>query len=196
MRRFILRLCIALLTFSLGCGVFFVQKQIKGTPYSDQLSLRFIPEKTVVKIDEYPVVKLYITNNGNETVTLVRPGDGSESAWRTPIVQWSILDAGDATSHPAAPDLTPKFRGCGNINALKWNEVFTVAPGETIEIERGLPTFRKAGNYRVTMFYTNRPSMQWLGVELGTHHPIAMWRVRNSTECSLTSNEVLFTVTE
>jgi hypothetical protein len=42
----------------------------------------------------------------------------------------------------------------------------------------------------------NRPSKPFGGVELGTHNPIAMLRVRNSTECTLTSNEVLFSVTE
>ncbi|HEX6650894.1 MAG TPA: hypothetical protein VF075_15190 [Pyrinomonadaceae bacterium] len=59
-----------------------------------------------------------------------------------------------------------------------------------------LPSFRKPGTYKVSLSYENQPSREWGGIELGTHHPIAMWRVKHSTECSLTSNEVLVTVTE
>jgi len=92
--------------------------------------------------------------------------------------------------------MEPKVRMCGNINALKWDEVFRLAPGETKELAEYMPAFRKPGNYRVRVLYANRPWMKWLGIELGTHDPIAMWRVKHSTETTVISNEVFFTVNE
>ena len=192
MRRFIKRLCISLVTFLLGLGVFLGLEKITGSPYSNQLTLTLVPETPILGVGETTAIKFHITNNGNETVTLVNPGDGSEVGWRTPILRWWVIEDGNITEHPT------EFEGtrCGNIQALKWNEVFTVAPGETKVIDKSLwlSPFRKPGTYRVKFFYDNRPSMQWGGIELGTHNPIAMWRVRNSTECTLTSNEVIFTV--
>ena len=196
MRRFIFTFCIALLTFVLGIGAYLASEQIQTSEHSDDLSLRFVSETSVLRVDDYPNVKLYITNNGDKTVTLVHPGDGSTDGWRTPIVQWFIREAGDQKPHPAEPDLTPKFRMCGNINPLEWDDVFTLGPGETKELKAWFPSFRKPGNYRVQILYANRPSKPFGGLELGMHHPIAMWRLKHSTETTLISNEVVFTVTD
>ena len=196
MRRFILKFWIALLTFTLGLGIFVGWRQITSTSRSSELTLRFVSETPVLRVEETPSIKLYITNNSDETVTLVHPGDGSYSAWRTPVVQWSIREAGDLTPHPTGPDFEPKFRICGNTSPLKWSNVFRLSPGETKEIKAGLQPFTRPGSYRVQFFYANRPSKPFLGIELGTHNPIAMLRVKYSTECTLTSNEVLFSVTE
>jgi hypothetical protein len=195
-KRLVFRLSIALLTFILGLAAFVGLDYLKGSPFSNELTLQLVAERQIVKIDEYPDFKVYITNHGKDTVTLVEPGDGSESAWRTPIVQWSILEAPDWRQHPGVPDMEPKVRSCGNVNALDWEEVFRLAPGETKELTGHMPAFRKPGTYSVTVLYANRPLMNWLGVELGTHHPIAMWRVRHSTETTITSNEVFVTVHE
>ena len=196
MRRFSFRLGISLLTFALGVGAFIGWEQLKGSSFEDELTLRFVPQRTVVRVGEYPEINLYITNHGKDMATLVQPGDGSGSAWRTPVVEWSILEAGEWKEHPAVPDMEPKVRMCGNINALKWDEVFRLAPGETKELAEYMPAFRKPGNYRVRVLYANRPWMKWLGIELGTHDPIAMWRVKHSTETTVISNEVFFTVNE
>ena len=192
MRRFIKGLCISLVTFLLGLGVFLGLEKITGSPYSKQLTLTLVSETPVLRVDEAAMVKLHLTNNGDETVTLVHPGDGSEVGWRTPILRWWTNEDGKLTEHPTKSESDR----CGNMKALKWDEIFSLAPGETKVIEDGvwLPPFRKSGTYTVKFVYENRPSMQWGGVERGTHSPIAMWRVRNSTECTLTSNEVIFTV--
>ena len=196
MRRFFFTFWIALLTFVLGVGASLVWEQVRGVSHSNELNLFFVSESPVLKVDEYPRVKLYITNNGDKTVTLVHMGDGSADGWRTPIVHWSIREAGDQTPHPTEPDLEPKLRMCGNINALKWNDVFTLGPGETKELKAWFPSFRKPGNYRVQILYANRPSKPFGGLELGMHHPIAMWRLKHSTETTVRSNEVVFTVTD
>ncbi len=192
-KRLSFRFCLGVLTFVLGLGAFIGWEKLKGSPHSDELTLRFVSGTEALRADEYPTVKLYITNNGKETVTLVHPGDGSEVGWRTPVVQWSIQGPGDETPHfPFDHELIR----CGNINTLKWDDVFRLAPGETKEMKTWLPRFKAPGQYRVQIFYANRPWMKWSGIELGTPNPIAMWRVKNSTECSLSSNELFFTVTE
>src|SRR5919201_6135680 len=69
-----------------------------------------------------------LLNKGKETVTLVTPGDGSDCGWRTPLVGWSVVKV--SADNPRAgkhPDKVPLHRGarCGNVNALKADEVFT-----------------------------------------------------------------------
>jgi hypothetical protein len=46
------------------------------------------------------------------------------------------------------------IRFCGNINAVGWNEVFKLAPGETkqLEIWSYIPPFREAGTYKALPF--------------------------------------------
>ena len=191
MKRFIFSLCITLLTFLVGLGIFFGLQQIKGSPHSDQLSLKLVLETPVIKVAEPAKIKFIITNNGNETVTLVHPGDGSSAGMRTPILRWWVIENGKLTEHPMEVELIR----CERIQALQWDEVFRLPPGETKEItERWLPPFGRPGTFKLRFFYENRPSLRWDGIEMGMHNPIAMWRVRNSTECKLTSNEVEFTV--
>lgn len=196
-RRIIFGLCITLLTFLIGLGTFLGWEDIKGIPSSNDLGLHFLTSTPILKVGENPAISLYITNYGTETVTLVMPGDGSESGWRTPVVWSSTLEAGDLRPHSNTPDFT-RISRCGNMNSLKWDEVFRLAPRESKEIGEWvwLPPFRKPGSYRVKIYYVNQPSLIWRRWELGPHNPIAMWRVKNSTETNLSSNEVLFTVTE
>ena len=191
LKPILFRLCIALFTFVLGIVAFLAWGQIASSGHSNELNLRLVLNAAVLRVDESPGVKLYVTNNSNQTVTLVQPGDGSVRGWRTPIVHWSI------TQLDSTETIDPRMGFvCGNIEALRWNEVFTLSPGETKDMTTWLPGFRKPGTYRVSLSYENQPSREWRGIELGTHHPIAMWRVKHSTECSLTSNEVLVTVIE
>ena len=207
MKRLLFRLIVALLAFSVGVSAFFVwdgirllpsrtQARLIGSPHSTELSLLLSAQNSVLRVGEDPNIQIHITNNGSETVTLVHPGDGSESGWRTPVVQWSILEAGDPAGHPTGPGSDHKVDRCGNINALGWGEVFRLGPGESKELKEWLPPFRKPGSYRVTFLYANRPSIEWKGMVLGMHNPAAMWRVRHSTESTLASNEVTFTVSE
>ena len=207
MRQLLFRIGITILAFAIGLTAFFIwdgigllphkiQTSIIGSSYSDNLSLRLSANSSILRAGEAPVVQLSITNNGNETVTLVHPGDGSESGWRTPITEWSIISAEDTSQHPSVPDLSVRVRDCGNMNALEWDEVFRLTPGETKEIEYWSPPLMEPGVYRVAFLYANRPSVRWEGMSFGFHNPLAMWRVRHSTECTLVSHEIVFTVNE
>ena len=200
MKRFILRVAVALLTFILGIWAFLMWETVrapwKDAPRSDQLTLVMTAPTTVVRRESASPFTIYVTNNSDQKVTLVHPGDGSEVGWRTPIVQWSILENGDASVHPAFPQPDRRFSRCGNIDNLKWRDVFTLDPGETKQLEAFMPPFRKPGSYKVKFLYENRPSLEWQGYEMRIHHPLAMWRVRHSTECTLASNEISLTVIE
>jgi hypothetical protein len=143
---------------------------------------------------EQPKVNIVITNGGREPVVLVRPGDGSDRDLRTPLVKW-LVEPVPGEGEPEA--ILRAVMPCGNINALRPDEVFTLAPGGSESFRTHLwATFSKPGKYRVRYEYENRPSMEWGGIVLGTHDEGTMRRVRESTACKLTSGEVIFTVTE
>ncbi len=199
-KRFALRVGIALLTFLLGTAAFFVVQEIRGflivPTHASEVSMWVVQKAATVRTYEPAPVEVYITNDSNETVTLVHPGDGSEAGWRTPVVQWSIVKAGEQASHLTVPNFEPQMRRCGNVNALDWEEVFTLEPGQTKKLEGSGPWFAKAGEYSLKFFYANRPSTKWLGYEMGMHNPFAMWRVKHSTEVTLSSNVINFAVIE
>jgi hypothetical protein len=142
-----------------------------------------------------------ITNTGYETATLVQPGDGSTTGWRTPIVSWSVLEMTDKAEHPleAVPE---SGGGCGNINRLTPDQVLDIAPGETKEVRAewaswpSQPFGVPGKKYRMVVLYTNRPNLTWQGTPLGVHDPGAMKRVKQSTACSLVSNELVFTIAQ
>ena len=184
----------------LACGTVMISLGVSAADSEDKapaLVMQLSSPKTTLKVKEQPQVSVSITNNGEKPVTLVQPGDGSESGWRTPIINWSVLEANSKAKHPtqAAPQRRAR---CGNINRLKAEEVFTLAPGESKELKNWiyLEPFAKAGKYKVVFLYANRPTLKWSGIPLGEHDAKAMGRVKNSTECSLVSNEVSFTIRE
>jgi hypothetical protein len=143
---------------------------------------------------EQPKVDVVIVNRGREPVVLVRPGDGSDRELRTPLVKW-LVEPVAGEGDPAG--ILRAVMNCGNINALRPGEVFTLVPGESETFRTHVwATFSKPGKYRVRYEYENRPTMEWGGIVLGAHDEEAMRRVRESTACKLTSNEVIFTVTE
>lgn len=203
-----IKIITALVTFSIGISAFFVwdvinllpnsiQTRIVGKSHSDKISLQISSEKTSVKIGEELSLKVLVTNNDTETVVLVNPGDGSEQGWRTPIVQWSVIEAGEKTQHPVEPipDTRPR---CVNMNRLKSEEIFSLSPGETRELDwTYLPPYRKNGTYKVAFLYANSPSIEWRGESaINYHNPVALWQAKHSTETNLISNEIIFTVSE
>jgi hypothetical protein len=161
------------------------------------LELKADAEATVGK----PVkVTATVVNQGKEAVTLVQPGDGSDFGWRTPVVGWSAVKVASAdakANHPNKPELD-HGRRCGNINALKMDEVFTVEPGKKKDLAEwvGQPSMPEPGTYKVVFYYANEPGRKWKGVPLGEHDAGAMARVQQSTPCKLKSNEVTITVKE
>src|SRR5438067_2030418 len=93
-----------------------------------------------------------IINHGQQAVTLVQPGDGSDCGWRTPVIEWvingKVEGAGRLIEEVSKADspvrkpvlkpacLSPDFARsdrCGNINALKPDEVFVLKPGERVK---------------------------------------------------------------
>jgi hypothetical protein len=163
---------------------------------SGDLTLRVSTENTALRVAEWPVIDVTITNNGTETVNLVHPGDGSDAGWRTPIVAWSVIEVSSSATHPTKPSETPAERMCGNINPLESHEVFALLPGETKKLSTwgALAPFNEPGAYKVVFLYANRPSLEWKGIPLGEHNKVTMWLVRLSTSVTLSSNELLFTV--
>jgi len=158
------------------------------------LSVELKAETTSISVMEQPKVNVIISNRGSDPVVLVRPGDGSDRELRTPLTRWLIEPVpgeGDAEG------ILRTVMNCGNINALRREEVFTLAPGQSENLPMSVwAVFSKPGKYRVRFEYENRPSMEWGGIVLGQHHEGTMLRVRKSTACKLTSNEVIFVVTE
>ena len=152
----------------------------------------------IVKADETPHLSVSLENHGWRSVTLVQPGDGSLDGWRTPVISWTGFN----------PDF-PSGR-CGNINALKKDEIFTIAPGEKVQLNSGwiqasfLGQFPKQigtfllqpGTYEVGFNYSNVPKLKWAGIPLGRHNWFAMRRLRNSTPFEGTSNTVKIVVVD
>ena len=140
----------------------------------------------VIKVDQRPQISISLVNRDKKSVTLVKPGDGSLDGWRTPIISWSGIN-----------DDYPSLR-CGNINALKKDEVFTIEPGKMVQLGSGWahPHFGLPGTYQVAFNYENVPKLEWTGIPLGRHDWFAMRRVRNSTPFNGTSNTVTITVVD
>jgi len=158
------------------------------------LSLTVSAEATSIHVMEHPKVSIVITNRGREPVVLVRPGDGSDRDLRTPLIKWVVEPVpGEGESD----GILKAVMFCGNINALRPDEVFTLASGQSETFRTNVSVaFSKAGKYRVRYEYENRPSMEWGGIVLGEHDEGTMRRVRESTACTLTSKEIVFTVTD
>jgi hypothetical protein len=139
------------------------------------------------------VGEVRIVNRGTKPVTLVQPGDGSGSHWRTPRVGWSVLKVGAAGRHPdTVVPMTERSR-CGLYGPVQAKEVFTLAPGKSVALEDrwSSPEFPGPGIYRVVFYYENDPACR------GTwnHDDEALLRqVRGSFPCLLKSNELTLTV--
>jgi hypothetical protein len=160
------------------------------------LELHISAKETSLTQGEQPQIHATITNKGAAPVTLVLPGDGSESGWRTPLVGFSSVKAG--RGKPKHPAEVPLYRGgrCGNVNPLKGDEVFSLAPGQSKDLGDwvGSPRLAEPGTYGVVLYYANDPGLKWRGVPLGRHDADAMRQVARSYKCLLVSNELRLTV--
>ena len=160
---------------------------------SAKLELRVISASYPVQLDRKKEVRAVITNRGQAPATLVMPGDGSYSAWRTPIVAWSTQRADNRAVAHTPLSIRPRLRKCGNLDRLTQDQVFTLRPGES-KVIAAAPLFPGPGRYRIVYFYRNIPNLKWHGSY--TFDPGTMDRVRQSTPCSLVSNELIVTVVE
>jgi hypothetical protein len=170
--------------------------QNKSIP-DEGLILQIAAKQTTFAVGQQrPAISITVKNQSKKPLTLVLPGDGSESGWRTPVIGWSVLQAKqEAAKHPKTPRLYEGGR-CGNVNALKRNEVFVLGAGESKNLGEwsGFPTMVEPGTYRVVFYYANDPTLKWRGLPLGQHDPEAMKLVQQSHPCSLVSNELTFVV--
>src|SRR5262249_20465372 len=135
-------------------------------------------------------------NRGKTPVILIRPGDGSDCGWRTPITGWSVIDTRKPSAkHPATPRLNTNLR-CGNLDPFSPKELFTLLPGKRMQI---MPYFYNwpyysPGRYRVVFYYINDPTKQW-NMALGEAPvPPADRLIKGSTACRLRSNELILTI--
>lgn len=152
------------------------------------------------RVKQYEIpkdIRISIRNIGHSNVSLVMPGDGSECAWRTPIIGWSVLPLDSHEAHPGKLVMRPTGR-CGNIGPLTAEQVFTLKPGESQSLGTWLdfPTQLEAGKYRVLFYYENRPDIKWRGIPLGDHDTDAMDAVTESDAVSLLSEELILEVTK
>jgi hypothetical protein len=153
-----------------------------GDSDSCALSLRVEPPRVVVPAGGVPRLSAYLTNTGTVPLTLVMPGDGSVSGWRTPTIEWILEGNGQVPGLPR----------CGNINPLQRGEVFTLAPGETRTLGPWihLPGLRAPGTTRAVMHYSNVPNIEWRGIPLGSHDRREMDRVHRSDRCHVASSPI------
>jgi hypothetical protein len=122
-------------------------------------------------------------NDGTKVVSLVEPGDGSESGWRTPTVSWTVK------TMSGQPVTQQRGARCGNVNPLHESEIFDLPPGAKHVMTPwfGSPDV-PAGKYVVRATYENDPKAKMHGLALGMHDEKALELVRQSTACRVESN--------
>ncbi|MFO0976148.1 MAG: hypothetical protein U0996_07090 [Planctomycetaceae bacterium] len=173
-----------------GCG-----ESVSHSPPKCELVLE-LPAQ--IKQNEIPAdLRISIRNLGTSDISLVMPGDGSECAWRTPIIGWSVLPVDSPKAHPDALVMQPIVR-CGNINPLTTGQIFTLKPGEQQPLGTWLsfPIDLPPGKYRVLFYYENRPALVPKGIPLGDHEQDALDAIAESDPVILQSQEVIIEVTK
>jgi hypothetical protein len=174
------------------------------------LELRLRAATTKAKDGKRSAWEVVIVNRGRKPVTLVHPGDGSESGWRTPIIEWVIdgkverelggevvvLKKGEKDAKPelkpvCLTDRCMRLQRCGNIGALKASDVFDLLPGKEVKFTSDLypPTLWK-GTRKVAVRYFHIPTLKWRGLPLKKHDEKAMERIKKSAPVTLESNTV------
>jgi hypothetical protein len=125
-----------------------------------------------------------LTHAGEETVTLVLPGDGSEVGWRTPTMTWQVWT-------PAGAPVSMSHSGrCGNMNALRPEEIFTLRPGERHDLGDWLGSpHLPPDTYVVQAIYENDPKHA-MGRALGRNDDTLVTRIRATTACRVASNAI------
>ncbi|MCP3917591.1 MAG: hypothetical protein GY711_18760 [bacterium] len=132
-----------------------------------------------------------IVNYGQQTVTVVRPGDGSCWATRTPYIEWTTRDA--TTGTVVAPP--PGIRACALQNAMQLDEIVTLEPGHSVDLRSwlGAPYLPGPGRFSVRLRYECNPNadrLSWYD-EIA---PGAWSRLRASTLLVLESAPIEITI--
>ncbi|WP_038170493.1 hypothetical protein [Verrucomicrobium sp. BvORR106] len=181
-----------------------------GAAVAHDVVLRIEPLVARIPASSGAAVKVSVTNNGSEPVTLVRPGDGSLEGQKTPVIEFSWVPRDERKlENPQAPPMEYPKNGCANLLPITMNDVFRLAPHETRVLAEFLPVRKlpaQSGRYAVVFFYLNLPSMGLPGPgipsaafpnkagglrETGADVVAAL---RGSLPCLLRSNEVVFEI--
>lgn len=173
-----------------GMGTAIAAERTATAPESP-IRLRLTAPPGPVHLDRKRVIRVALQNQGKAPVTLVEPGNGSWEALRTPIVGWSVLSASDSSSRHTPPTMTPPRRYCGVMEGVAKEAVFTLAPGQFLQLE-DWPDFPGPGIYRVVYFYRNEPLKPFSPYDRTASG--VRERIRKSTACTLQSNELVVTV--
>ena len=128
-----------------------------------------------------------IRNVGHQTVTLVQPGDGSESGLRTPTVSWVVraADGNVVLQHIGTRD-------DNLINPLAPKEVFTLKPNAEHGFSHWIPLIvvDGPGKYVIALHYVNDPHLKWKGTPMRAHDAPSMELVTESSFCDAVSNPI------
>jgi hypothetical protein len=114
--------------------------------HDPNLRIELKTDMPVIKDGERPRFSAELINDGAQVVSIVLPGDGSESAWRTPVVRWD------------PPPPIPGSR-CGNFSRAKPSDIVVLESGKRVTLEWiGHPSLR-AGKNRVSLELQNLPEL-------------------------------------
>lgn len=164
--------------FALGlCSLSFAAPRLYPVHRPDEVKLRIelVPKSTVIRVGERPEFAAKLINDGSEPITVVRPGDGSHSARRTPVLRWN-----------PPMELRP---GCGCISALRSDEVVTLAAGESMPFSVTRLELTMVGKHAMSLELENIPGKEWAGIH-GPHDAEALARVRRTLPFTARSNVV------
>jgi hypothetical protein len=164
---------------------FFVPPAITATRADTtvKLSIRSLDGKTVhPQRGRAPSrVEVTLQNTDPDTVTLVMPRNYSYWGGRTPLIDWEIHAPGGARLKPMS------FGVCGNMDAVRAEEIFKLPPGANRTFVVWIPDyyrFEKSHRYQFRLSYENRPYLS-SGIPRDRDVRHLLWQ---STACKLVSN--------
>jgi hypothetical protein len=178
----------AVLIVAFGPASLIAADKEKGSEPAPEVTAQLETTTPILKPGEQPQFTLTLTNRSSREVLLVKPGDGSDCGWRTPVTTW-LID-GERRAERGAR--------CGNINRLKPDEVVVLKPGEKLKETDwlGNPSLALPGKYKLSVRYVHDPKLTWKGVPLGKHDAAAMERITASRRVEVESNAVEIVVKE
>ena len=140
--------------------------------------------------NHYTKITGELINNGNNSIKLVLPGDGSDDGWRTPYIKWSVVE--DKDKQIKIHEF--KFQGamrCGNVNSLKSDDIIELLPNQSVTLDEwiGYPQIpHKSGTYAIKLYYENDPKAKWQG--LGFHKSFLLRKAKRTDKVKVMSNEI------
>ncbi|HET9315135.1 MAG TPA: hypothetical protein VFQ51_06070 [Vicinamibacteria bacterium] len=168
-----------MLKYLAACALMLPSMQpVADDPPDCGLELHIAPDDLDLA-NERGALTAVLANAGPRALRLVLPGDGSLDGWRTPRIEWQFTPTVDQV----------RLR-CGNVNALRAGEVFTLQPGESRVLADWVTPDVMGEEYRARMVYANEPALAWHGLPLGRHDEAEMIRVGRTDRCRAVSNEI------